>query len=363
MTPAIRLFHISDLHIIEDLFTSGGMFRARSKGAKSHSKKRAGQLATTIKMLRQDSDVLIVSGDLTTDGSPGAIESAEDYLSSASIKEPGGGWLAGLDWPLGRRVIIPGNHDRYGGSIVPGQRPSDAFETQLGLPNSYPYTRVLVQPAVPDVAVAIFVIDSCPPRETQRQYRRWRPGLIAGGYVPPDASADLVAQATALDRERTGVGVDGAKISVRDRDVVRIAVVHHHAVDNPAHKRTMFKRAKHWVFPERMAGSNEFIAACVQAGIQLVLFGHKHECFLVPVPTEQLTERSNYQQYAFEAAPHVWFACCPSTTQYKTSNAPGFFEIEVSSQEIVLKLYELEPGGVLFEPSTRVGPLRIPVGP
>ena len=81
----LRIVHISDLHFVENPFETGGKWRSRSFRAKSHSVDHAGLLAETLAMMSGGIDLLVVTGDVSTDGSDGAFLAARSYLERESV--------------------------------------------------------------------------------------------------------------------------------------------------------------------------------------------------------------------------------------------------------------------------------------
>ncbi|MEW8052973.1 MAG: metallophosphoesterase [Candidatus Thiodiazotropha sp.] len=128
----ITVFHISDLHFgsessirnIRDAFfdegcTNGQNYRfgknLRTSFWKltSHNQDVANSLAETLNIAAPKVDALVVSGDISTDGSEESLSSGAFFLG-CSDQKPGKGFECQINPPLSSRtLVVPGNHDRY----------------------------------------------------------------------------------------------------------------------------------------------------------------------------------------------------------------------------------------------------------
>jgi hypothetical protein len=123
--------------------------------------------------------------------------------------------------------------------------------------------------------------------------------------------------------------MDGGSVSLTGKKVVRIALLHHHPIPPPPEPDPKMRdRMKHLIVGDRLMAMEEseiFVQACVEGGIRLVLFGHKHRQFddVESIP----------------GAPPVHFLCCPSTLQYETKYPRGFYSIMIGEASICLTLF------------------------
>ncbi|MEM9655613.1 MAG: metallophosphoesterase [Actinomycetota bacterium] len=346
MSSSIDLVHISDLHLVEDLYTTGGTFKSRSKGAKSHSRGIIAALSSTLGSFRERDSLLIVSGDVTTDGASGSLRSAKAYLDQTQYSTPDRQYpIPCLGWPQDRRIVVPGNHDRYDGRWFPRQVESVAFEAALELPSYYPFVRVHVPPDDPTFAVAFFVLNSVPSGDIQERYpRHKRPGVIAGGYVPDAMRSQLVLQSEGLSDTGRAIDLGGQEVNISGRTLVKVAIVHHHPVPNPNTDtrawRHPVRTLKNAVFAETIAEGEALLKALWFAGVQLVLFGHKHQAFqsYIDVHPNDFYADRNVDMPDWN---RMWFACCPSTSQYDQAK-PGFYAIEVGKTCARLRQFSLQ---------------------
>jgi 3',5'-cyclic AMP phosphodiesterase CpdA len=321
-TDSFRIVHISDLHFVANAFERGSRFRARSLLAKSHSVDKASLLAERLLQLEYI-DVLAVTGDLTTDGSDGALQTVRAYLEQPRIAGTATRRqtypITALGTVARTTVAVPGNHDRFGGRKLPTQHDCFGFDNVFGQDAEYP--RVVYGGEYRRRPVIFLLMNSVPMPDLVTHFAAWRrPMRVAGGYVPSRASASLRRLARNLPPES-----------------IKIAVLHHHPIRRPRERqagvRGLMKRAVPIDRLKEMNGSEDFVAACHDSGIRLVLFGHKHVAF-------------NEAQVG--SAKPVHFLCCASTLQYKTKHPRGFYDILIAHDRITVTPYE-DTGGS-YEP-------------
>ena len=317
-----RHVHISDLHFVANPFERGSKFRARSWLAKSHSGDKASLLAESLLTLGEV-DVLLATGDLTTDGSAEALQTVRAYLRETKLAGTANRRqtypITALGSVARTTLVVPGNHDRFGGSRMPTQRDSFGFNDIFGEDDLYPHVEYVGD--YKRRPVVIFLVNSVPMPDLVEQFTIMRrPMRIAGGYVPLRASATL---------RRLAIGCPP--------DAIKIVALHHHPVRRPpSSSRTLGERVKRLVPTDQLKsldGSDDFVAACHEGGIRMVLFGHKHVA---------------YREAQVSAFGTVHFLCCPSTLQYKTSHPRGYYEIVIANDQIVVTPYE--DTGRAFEP-------------
>ncbi|MEI7997000.1 MAG: metallophosphoesterase [Methylococcaceae bacterium] len=336
----IRLLHISDLHLVEDL-TDPNRGGSTTLGQIKHNFAAARLLGRAVDSLRPGFDVLVATGDLTTDGTQGAFETVLQYIQSGPISGENKMRIAtfGLNAGRGRRILLPGNHDRFEGGLIPGQRLSNLFENILGIERQYPYV-VGYQPSNqpgksdgPPLTLLFFVFDSnLPEGSRHNNIVKDRIDSIAQGYISDEDTSQLGNLAKqAADKKRV-LGLDGKEMEFEPRNTIRIALLHHHPVaeKNADEARDRRKSAPfyRWVtnpsdsikdrklaFDKnamKLEGAARFLEQCLASGIQLILFGHQHFQYRRVI---SFVEKQDHFIRAF---------CCPTTLEkYKHGN--GFY--------------------------------------
>jgi 3',5'-cyclic AMP phosphodiesterase CpdA len=336
----IRLLHISDLHLVEDI-TETGRDMMKPFGAATHNFNTARALGLTVSGLKPEFDMVLATGDLTTDGRRGSFETVRQYIQSGSLSGENPMRIAayGLNAGKGRRLLIPGNHDRFEGKFVTGQRLSGLFEEMLKTPVHYPYVVGYRPPhkASTSLTLLFFVFDSnLPEGRESNDPDAWGRALSYGHIRKEEVTKAFNERARDIVKERKVKGLDGQLVEFDPNNTIRIATLHHHPVvsaeaeEEKAHReRRTWKRwllaplselrlikkdvESNWM---KMEGAEEFLRGCFDAGIQLLLFGHQHLPYhRVIVPSDQLPVTSPFGEthaiYAF---------CCPTTLEY---SAPG----------------------------------------
>ncbi|MGV7216184.1 metallophosphoesterase family protein [Bradyrhizobium sp. UFLA05-112] len=201
-----------------------------------------------------------------------------------------------------RRLLLPGNHDRWTRSWAGFQEQGAAFERAFGLPSNYPYVVGLRRPGTanePDEpAVLFFVFDSTPGAFA----RFWWWNRLARGRVEHGTLDAFMNQARAIEASGVVRSLGGEELHVRYSNCVRVALLHHHPFDR--HRTTLMENAA------------EFKEYCIKAGIHIVLFGHEHKEFRAhDFGASELAPDANHQ---------VIFFCCPSASEYASEQ--GFYE-------------------------------------
>lgn len=241
----VRLVHISDLHISENLFETD-----QSRRLLPH---RYGHRDAAFKLLdfclrSMDFDVLVASGDLTRVGSRDSLNHVRDWLIRPPV--PGGNSL-GLDLNTRNKahVVVPGNHDRFGGSATQSEG-LDAYSTFFG---SFHLDRH------PDPALNI--------RGHRIVFHRfdssWRHGVFGQGRVD---------EAFLVPWRRQG-------------NDVHVAVSHHHCLV-PNEVRT--KRN------QEMVNSKDFLDHMLAFDFAAVLYGHTHRGYFSILPAKAALELSKH---------------------------------------------------------------------
>lgn len=282
----IRLLHISDLHMVEDL-TDPQRGRSPTLGQPMHNFEAAKALGRTVDALSPAFDVLAATGDLTTDGTRGSFETVLQYIRSGSISGENKMRTAvfGMNAGKARRLLLPGNHDRYGGAKIGRQRISSTFEDVLGTSRKYPYVCGFRPPggAKEDLTVLFFVFDSTLTTESKGKLA----DKMAVGIVTRDELDDLRKFAAEIVESKRVGSIGGDVLCFDPKNTVRVALLHHAPVKEATEQEVQRKegRLASWLrsslesmqeHTTRLIGADDFLAKCLSSGIQLVLFGHLH---------------------------------------------------------------------------------------
>jgi predicted phosphodiesterase len=124
----------------------------------------------------------------------------------------------------------------------------------------------------------------------------------ARGNLTPAECQWLVDEAQRIRRNKVVVGLDGEKISVEYETAVRVAVLHHHPVNTT--------QGAQQLNPTTLMEQNElFVYKCLEAKIDVVLFGHEHKTFACAMRKNDHCTR---------------FFCCPSAAEYSAKDT-GFY--------------------------------------
>jgi hypothetical protein len=344
MGDIATMLHISDLHFVKKLTEEGRAWYAKALDlvkVKPHSFTKIDALAAQIKDIERRSgkfDIVLGTGDLTTNGSEGAFKTVLNYLESEEISRgnPSRPITEGLAAGKPNRLLLPGNHDRYTRDWVPMQSRSNTFETVLKVKplEGYPYVRGYRRPDVSQMqdepALLFFIFDSTPPAtvgywpgDEGARTTFWPTERIARGRLEAVECRKLLKLANKIIETREVEGFDGQTIPVDFHKCIRIAVLHHHPLD---------------VRGTTLMENNEmFIGYCFKAGIDLVLFGHDHKKFYLPRYTEEPAEVISVGN------PHwIHFFCCPSTSEYSAKN--GFYIFDFNHDHFTFQLFEWEKG-------------------
>ncbi len=407
----VRILHISDLHLVEDLQHPQ---RAGSPtlGQKKHNEKVAEMLGRVTSLLEPRFDLLVATGDLTTDGHSGSFETLLQFIQAGPMAGENKLRIAnyGLNASRDNRILIPGNHDRFEGERVPSQRLNNRFEQMLGTPTTeqYPYLRAFRPPnAVEETpTLLLFVFDSTLPEgadATSVEGIRDAPaaGRIGGAEI--DRMKELAREA-AKNQIAVAVGgsdnSDSGKIKFDRHNTVRIALLHHHPVISFEESEWERKRPRGFkklfhpieavkslyakIEHEGMAldGADEFLTGCFEAGIQLVLFGHKHKSYRRAVtvqrntPSEQspmvnpasatallgaderalpLAIEPPLPESPFGSVISLRTFCCPTTLE-RTEKGNGFYVFDFADKDTFAVHYFLSRLGKNGEilPFTRI---------
>lgn len=323
MTRIARILHISDLHFVKELTQEGRAFsRLR---AQSHSFYKIEHLAAHIREMENVQgpfDLVLATGDLSTNGLCGSLATVLEYLDKDTLYRgsPARLMTKGLRAGEGRRLLLPGNHDRFTRDWIPIQRQSDKFEKVLKTPNRYPYVVGFRPRGLADArnipALLFFVFDSTPSVAA----RMWPAKRIARGRIENEECRWIVDTALALRENGRVESIDGTPIRIDFDNCVRIAVLHHHPFDEG--------------FTSLMENNAKFVEYCFRGGIDVVLFGHDHKEFYKARFSDQPLDVPS------TGSPIHWitFLCCPSASEYSSDN--GFYTLDVSDTGYTFQLYK-----------------------
>jgi Calcineurin-like phosphoesterase len=345
----IRVLHISDLHLVEDLIhpDRGG---SPTVGQLGHSIATAKLLGMTVDSLQPPFDMLLATGDLTTDGSQGAFETVLQYIQSGPISGENKMRIAtfGLSAGPRRRLLLPGNHDRFNGKTFPGERLSYSFEEILGTEKSYPYVRGFRPPGQTseDLTLLFFVFDSTLPSQHEPGVNRLE--VIAQGIIGVEEINRLKAYSCKAEKDCEVTDLKGEAIKFDRKNTIRIALLHHHPVatredeeqgsphgnpiTNPVgHVRAWMKSAT------KLINAEHFLEGCFEAGIQLILFGHDHR------PYRRAIVSMHEVCGAFGPTTSLRAFCCPTTLEV-SKDGNGFYVFDfMNKDDVSLDLYVSTP--------------------
>lgn len=311
MADVADIIQISDLHLVEKITNHGRAFYARHlPKAAPHAFAKIVSLSRAFHRLQDthQCDFVLATGDLTTDGSVGALRTAKEFIESDEITRGGRTAVLGLGLRNNRRILVPGNHDRFTRSWIGFQVPSHRFEQELRTPRRYPYVVGFRKPGTSNdpsmAAILFFVFDSTPSvfAELCPHHR-----VARGRLEPGDCDRFLKL---ARDVQNTGrvQGLDGKSMCVRYSNCVRVVALHHHPFDTRS--------------TTLLENSDEFRRCCFEAGVHLALFGHEHE--------EYYAMQIGASNMCSDTYHKVVYLCCPSASVYNSRHGFYHFHFDTS---------------------------------
>lgn len=343
MPHIATLLHISDLHLSRELMEDGRSLWIM--GPRTHAYAKIDALSATVFEIEEVNckqiDAVVVTGDVTTDGSPESLRTALEFIEQKDIYRlnPPRRVLRGLNANSTRRIVIAGNHDRYGGHYIPlpQQAGNSDLEKILATPREYPFVvgcrrldNSTESASANHPAVILFVIDS-----TLVQPNRWDfHHKLARGRIELGECNRIRELATKIRRDGEVTDLAGNTMHVDYDSSVRVALLHHHPVlpsELDETGITAFAKAVRKLNAglTLMENSNAFVDACFDAEIDFVLFGHQHREY--EVVRGRINPRTRLSQ-------RIRFFCCPSASEYSETNN-GFNLIEVYTDGIEMKQY------------------------
>ena len=340
---AIRLLHISDLHMVEDL-TNPARGRSPTLGQKKHNFETAKLLGAAIDALQPKFDLLVATGDLTTDGTRGSLGTMLDYVQGGSITGDNKNRIAlvGLGAGTDKRLLLPGNHDRFEGRTVPGQKLSYLFEDVLGTPRPYPYLRAFRPPTwdKTELTLLFFVFNSNLPVGQERPFLDGFIDALSQGRIGEPEVREAVRLARDAKAQGRAPAFNGEFIEFDPENSVSIALLHHHPVakhgavesGSPVKDFLAGKLGYRRRMDEAMklVGADFFLDGCLEAGIRLVLFGHNHYRY-------QRLVQCNTPSKALRAF------CCPTTLELSEKHGNGFYVFDFPDKDTFAVHFYVSP--------------------
>ena len=172
----------------------------------SHDPEIAEFVARKIYSLRNQIDLLLISGDIATTGLPEDLRIGVRYVGSQAIAQyfnaDGGATLRSAVYPL---MLMPGNHDRYRDNY--GQAGSRTFDLEFGAywgPDREIRTAILTRRTGKSLAViaADFALRQDADATTPTRFMRYGQGF---GY--PDVVEKLTRKTTQLKERFQSIGI------------------------------------------------------------------------------------------------------------------------------------------------------------
>lgn len=330
MSGFARVIHLSDFHFGRKLNQNGRAFHqevflfAKAKPHAYDKLTSLGRKVHEIQLQQGEFDVLLGTGDLSTDGSETALKLCLSFIQDRLVGDEMRSELRGLGVNAERRILVPGNHDRFDRAWIGFQKPGKAFETLLETRTPYPYVVGCRRSGTPNVpenpAVLFFVFDSTPSRHANLS--PWN--RIARGRLSDGDCESFVEKVQELTPSGIVAALDGSELNVNYANCVRIAVLHHHPLDD--NSTTL------------MENSELFMKNCVKLGMHLVLFGHDHREFW--------HLREGFAQPTNDLGHHTLFFCCPSASEYSSKN--GFYTFDLDTTGFLFDFYKWDERAKAF---------------
>lgn len=354
-SSTIRMLHISDLHFVDDIAGSTPWYMPQAP----HGKDKMRSLAITLKGLERH--VLVATGDLSTKGTEAALRNVEAYFQREAILNKSGMSAAtfGLFNAGVHQILLPGNHDRFDDNMIAIQDPDENrnFERIL-LRNReiiYPYVDVFQMSKDEEAppTLLFFVFDS-------NLKKTPKLGDLAGAFARGQITEEDLVRFKELVKEASqgkAKDKDGKDYEFDKANTIRIALLHHHPISIPFKRsgivgwlKGMFQNAEEWT--TALDGSENFLRACYESGIQLVLFGHNHHQHYQTwrpkdsyEPDEpevpfvlQLRDKADENEFGDVSQPLHLF-CCPSTLEINAT-PNGFYIFDIHDKtRITWQLY------------------------
>lgn len=334
MTFIGSTLHISDLHFSEELTEKGRSLwpKVLHYGLNSHSFGKVDALSAKVAeliLIGSKPDVLIATGDITTNGSETSLGTAIEFIRSEEIRRGKSNRLVteGLNYDEKSSLIIPGNHDRYADPrLLPLQQPNRLLEEKFNIGYAYPYVVGFRQgdyrQDINYPALLFFIFDSTSTEFAEGQNPVYK---IARGFISEAECRWLVRQVENIRINKEARGIDGEPLVVDYDASIRIALLHHHPISDLGSESD-----GKWTL---MENSLSFIKACSEVGIDVVLFGHQH--------------RAKYHLMRTASNSHgTHFFCCPSTSEFSEIDN-GFYMFSFEDKAFTVDSYKWDNGSFI----------------
>lgn len=345
MAEISSLLQVSDLHLYKKITFEGGRhWGLRAFGVKGHRHTKLFAFGKTIlqdRLANNVEDIIIATGDISTDGTVVGLKLAKSFFDRSMIHENGRLACYGLGRPNQRRLIIPGNHDRYGDYFLPYESATNrSLEEIFELRDEYPYAvgyrREETRGNHRAPTLLFFVFDSTLTREAAESPNPIR--RVARGLVTPE-DCDWLRNIGKLLRSQDYVpDFGGQHLQFQYENTIRIALLHHHPVRKKKRGLSQLFDNNSWSI---MENASAFVDACFNAEIDLVLFGHEHENY------NEQEQREITDSKGVRRAHTIRFVCCPSTAEYSEPKT-GFYRIDFDAAEYRMTHHEWQ--GTAYSP-------------
>jgi predicted phosphodiesterase len=336
LTEIASILQVSDLHFFRELSFKGGRnWSFKNFGVKGHSVAKLRVLARAIITQRAsegDDDVLVATGDISTDGTSDSLAIAREFIDRGTIYENGRLVSAGLATSRNQRIILAGNHDRYGDDFLPYESATNrTLESVFQIKDEYPYIVGFRRPpkrADADAPTILFyVFDSTLTgdiAESPNPAKR-----IARGIITDQECEWLESMPEALRSARSVSDLGGENLTIDYDNTIRVVLLHHHPVIKQKNSVFQFFNGSSWSI---MENADRFVEACFKAEVDLVLFGHEHENYNESHQRE-IVETTGKRVHT------IRFVCCPSTSEY-SEKKNGYYKIDFNANEYRMTLNE-----------------------
>jgi len=335
MADIASLLQISDLHFFEKVtFRGGRHWGFRAFGVKGHSHSKLYTFTRTLLTQRLTNgleDVIVATGDISTDGTEKSLRIAKEFFDSPRVYEDGRHVAWGLAAPK-HSVILPGNHDRYGDTFLAYESAQNReLEKVFEIEDKYPYVVGYRRPEEnenpADPTLLFYVFDSTLTGEPAESKSPWR--RISRGIIRTEECDWLEKTTQTLRSEGEVPNLNGEPLRFDFNNSIRIALLHHHPVLKQGQGLFQLLDQRSWSVMEQ---ADSFINACFNAEIDLVLFGHEHENY-------NEKEQREIGTVGNKRVHTIRFVCCPSTMEY-SCDQNGFYTIDFNADEYVMTLYQ-----------------------
>jgi hypothetical protein len=327
---------MSDLHLFQRLSFEGGRnWDRKNIGVKGHNVARLRVLAKTIVVQRGsegNEDIFIATGDISTDGTDVSLEIAKAFIERGSVYENGRLVSGGLAVARGQRLILPGNHDRYGDQFLPYESETNRkLEAVFQIKDEYPYVvgfRRLTQRENASLPTILFyVFDSTLTGDIAES--RSPAKRIARGIITEQECEWLESMPEYLRQAKQVGDLEGESLPFDYDNTIRVALLHHHPVPKEKNSLLQFLNKNSWSV---MENANRFVEACFNAEVDLVLFGHEHENYN-ELEQREIIDKDKKRVHT------IRFVCCPSTAEY-SAEKNGYYAIDFDAKEYRMTLNE-----------------------